>query len=420
MVTPPTVAGKRGLVRLDASATPEVLATASESHQDNGMATLSLAWTDHPPPAFTGGAVTVGNFDGVHRGHQALVTTARRGADRVDGPCVVVTFDPPPAALLYPRPEKAIPLTTYADRADLLHAAGADHVVTLKTDAGLLSLSPEAFFEDVLLGLFRAKAVIEGYNFRFGRGRGGDNATLRELCLKNALAFEEVSPLAVAGEVVSSSRVRTALLAGDVNTSTELLGRAYRIAGTVVTGAKRGRTIGFPTANLGDVPTLLPKEGVYAVRALTNGTSYAAAANIGPNPTFGDDARKIEVHLLDFGGDLYGTPLGVEFVARLRDTKPFAGVGELVEQLQSDIVAAKAILDPLRMRVEHILRTIAAPALDLDGSQIEVVEVVNGIASVRLGAVCASCPGSLSAVVAALEQELRRHVPEVEILEPIA
>jgi len=383
------------------------------------MATLSLTWTEHPPTEFTGGAVTVGNFDGVHRGHQALVAAARRWADRVGGPCVVVTFDPPPAALLHPRPDKAIPLTTYAERAELLHASGADHVVTLKTDAGLLSLSPEAFFEDVLLGLFRAKAVVEGYNFRFGRGRAGDTTTLRELCAKSGLAFEEVASLMVAGEAVSSSRVRTALNDGDVATATELLGRAYRIAGTVVSGARRGRTIGFPTANLDNVPTLLPKEGVYAVRAIVSGTGYPAAANIGPNPTFGDDARKIEVHLIDFNGDLYGTQLAVEFVARLRDTKSFANVDELVDQLHRDVSAAKAILDPLRLRVEHILRT-EATELGLDGSQLEVVEVVNGIATVRLGAVCASCSGNLHVIVAALEQELRRHVPEVEILEPIA
>jgi Fe-S cluster biogenesis protein NfuA len=198
-----------------------------------------------------------------------------------------------------------------------------------------------------------------------------------------------------------------------------LIGRPYRITGTVVTGARRGGTIGFPTANLGGVQTLLPKDGVYAVRAIVAGTTHPAAANVGPNPTFGEDARKIEVHLIDFTGDLYGSELAVEFVARLRDTRPFAGVNELVEQLRRDVLGAKAMLDPLRLRVERVLRA-EANALGLDGSQLEVVEVVNGIASVRLGAVCASCPGSISAVVAALEQELRRHVPEVEILEPIA
>jgi riboflavin kinase/FMN adenylyltransferase len=307
------------------------------------MAVLTLPWTEHPPPELTGGAVTVGNFDGVHRGHQELVAAARRWADRVSGPAVAVTFDPPPAALLHPRPDKAVPLTTLADRAALLRQAGADHVVTLRTDAGLLSLSPEAFFEDVMLGLFRARAVVEGYNFRFGRGRTGDTNTLRDLCARSGVAFEEVPPLVVGGEPVSSSRVRAALVAGDVGFAAELLGRPHRIAGTVGTGARRGRTIGFPTANLDGVPTLVPAVGVYAVRALLDGASHPAAANVGPNPTFGDDARKIEVHLIDFAGDLYGRALAVDFVARLRDTHPFAGAAELSEQLKRDIEAARSL-----------------------------------------------------------------------------
>ncbi|HET6574782.1 MAG TPA: bifunctional riboflavin kinase/FAD synthetase [Fimbriiglobus sp.] len=308
------------------------------------MAVISLNWTEHPPLAFTSGAVTVGNFDGVHRGHQELVAAARRWAERVNGPAVAVTFDPPPAALLHPRPEKAVPLTTLADRAALLVDAGADHVVTLRTDAGLLSLSPEAFVEDVLLRLFRANAVVEGYNFRFGRGRAGDTKTLRELCAGAGVGFEEVPPLVVDGEPVSSSRVRAALVAGDVALAVELLGRPYRIAGTVGTGARRGRTIGFPTANLDGVPTLVPAVGVYAVRATVDGASHPAAANVGPNPTFGDDARKIEVHLIDFAGDLYGQELAVEFVARLRDTRPFAGAAELREQLKRDIEEARTRL----------------------------------------------------------------------------
>jgi riboflavin kinase/FMN adenylyltransferase len=307
------------------------------------MAVLSLAWTEHPPPELTGGAVTVGNFDGVHRGHRELVAAARRWADRLGGPAVAVTFDPPPAALLYPRPDKAVPLTTLAVRSALLHAAGADHVVILKTDAGLLSLSPEAFFEDVLLGLFRARAVVEGYSFRFGRGRAGDVGTLRELCTRAGVAFEEVPPLVVGGEPVSSSRVRAALVAGDVARAAELLGRPYRISGTVAAGAKRGRTIGFPTANLEGVATLVPAVGVYAVRAAVGGATHPAAANVGPNPTFGDNARKIEVHLIDYAGDLYGAELTAEFVARLRDTRPFASAADLAQQLRHDVEAAKAL-----------------------------------------------------------------------------
>ena len=307
------------------------------------MATVYLDWHAYPPAEFGGGAVTVGNFDGVHRGHRALIAAAREQAEAVRGPVVAVTFDPPPHQILHPGSERP-PLTTVPQRAELLHAIGADHVVVLNTGPALLALSPEAFFEDVLARQLAAKAVVEGYNFQFGRGRAGTNDTLRTLCVAADLAFAEVPPFALNGEPVSSSRVRAALVSGDISQAAELLNRRYSIAGTVITGAKRGRTIGFPTANLGDVPTVLPGNGVYAVRATVDGRSWPAAANVGPNPTFGEDARKIEVHLLDFTGDVYGAMMEVEFVARLRDTRPFNGVNELVAQLKLDIEQANKAL----------------------------------------------------------------------------
>ena len=288
------------------------------------MPTLALHWMTHPPADFTGGAITVGNFDGVHRGHRELIACALAEATRVGGPAVVVTFDPPPLAVLVPSALKP-PLTTPDERNRLLLAAGCDRVVSLTTDAGLLSLEPEAFFEDVVLGLFRAKAIVEGFNFRFGRARSGDTAELKLLCGKHGVRFREVQPLLDGGEPVSSSRVRAAVGSGDVETAARLLGREYAITGTVEAGAKRGRTIGFPTANLGGVKTLVPGTGVYAVRAVVDGKSHAAAANVGPNPTFGEDARKIEVHLLDFSGDLYGREVSAAFMKKLRDTRPFAG-----------------------------------------------------------------------------------------------
>jgi riboflavin kinase/FMN adenylyltransferase len=226
----------------------------------------------------------------------------------------------------------------------LLHATGADHVVVLRTGPALLALAAEAFFEDVIARQLGARAVVEGFNFRFGRGRAGTNDTLRELCRATGLAFEEVPEFALGGEPVSSSRVRAALICGDVAGAAELLGRDYGISGTVIAGAKRGRTIGFPTANLGDVPTVLPGNGVYAVRAAVDGGTWPAAANVGPNPTFGEDARKIEVHLIGFGGDVYGRPMDIEFVSRLRETRPFGGVSELVAQLKQDIDRATDIL----------------------------------------------------------------------------
>lgn len=308
------------------------------------MATASLDWTTPAPPGFTGGAVTVGNFDGVHRGHQALVAAAGRQARELGGPAVAVTFDPPPFRVLFPAAPPRPPLTTLPDRAGLLHAAGADQVVVLQTTSDLLALTPEAFFREVVVKHLGAKAVVEGYNFRFGHDRAGDTAALRAMCEAAGVRFEEVPPLAVGGEPVSSSRVRAALVTGEVTTAAELLGRPYRIAGTVVTGAKRGRTIGFPTANLGDVPTVLPGNGVYAVRAVVNGTTWPAAANVGPNPTFGEDARKVEIHLIGFTGDVYGKPLAVEFVRKLRDTRPFADAADLAAQLRNDVDAARQLL----------------------------------------------------------------------------
>lgn len=307
------------------------------------MPTLALDWMTHPPADYTAGAITVGNFDGVHLGHRELIAGALAEAASFGGPAVVVTFDPPPLAVLVPSALKP-PLTTPSERNQLLLAAGCDRVVSLKTDAGLLALGPEAFFEDVVLGLFRAKAIVEGFNFRFGRARTGDTTELRRLCDKHGVRFREVQPLLDNGEAVSSSRIRTAVGSGDVEAATRLLGREYTITGTVETGAKRGRTIGFPTANLGGVRTLVPGTGVYAVRATVDGMTCAAAANVGTNPTFGEDARKIEVHLLDFRGDLYGCEMRVAFVKRLRDTRPFSGVVELVEQLKQDIEQARVLM----------------------------------------------------------------------------
>jgi riboflavin kinase/FMN adenylyltransferase len=307
------------------------------------MATASLDWLEYANPEFTGGAITIGNFDGVHRGHQALIARAKELAASVRGPVVVVTFDPPPHQVLYAGTERQ-PLTTVAERAELLHAVGADHVIVLRTSRELLALSPEAFFEDMIARQIGAKAIVEGYDFRFGRGRVGTNATLRELCANAQMEFAEVEAFTLNGEAVSSSRVRSAIVSGDVSRATELLNREYAIRGTVVTGAQRGRTIGFPTANLGDVQTVLPGNGVYAVRAILDGKEWPAAANIGPNPTFGEDARKIEVHLIGFAGDIYGATLRVQFVSRLRETKPFRNVDELVQQLRHDIAHATSVL----------------------------------------------------------------------------
>jgi riboflavin kinase/FMN adenylyltransferase len=306
------------------------------------MSVVSLELGQSAPPAVRGGFVAVGNFDGVHLGHASLIATARDIADP-GGPVVALTFNPHPLALL--SPERYMPpLTTMPERARVLQTIGVDHVAIMKTTHELLSLSPIEFFGGVLGQSLAARGVVEGFNFRFGRNREGSNQTLLGFCHDTGMKFREVSAFELDGKPVSSSRVRDAIVAGDVTAATTLLNRPYRITGTVVTGAKRGRTIGFPTANLEEVETLLPAVGVYAVRAMTTMGPFAGAANIGPNPTFGEDARKVEVHLLDFAGDLYGQSMSVDFVARLRDTQKFTSVLTLSEQMTRDVEQARRIL----------------------------------------------------------------------------
>lgn len=304
-----------------------------------------------PPASVCSGAVTIGNFDGVHRGHAALLAETRRLAQAVGGPAVAITFDPHPLQIL--RPEQFQPvLTTVADRAALLEAAGADHVIQLRTTAALLHLRAEEFFETVLRDHVAARAVIEGTNFGFGRDREGDVQTLARLCARAGMQLSIVPPVMHEGQPISSSRVRRALLQGAVGEATLLCGHPYFLRAKVGRGAGRGRTIGFPTANLEPLETLVPGDGVYAVRVHLGGEAWAGAANIGPNPTFAEQQRKIEVHLIGFAGDLVGQSLRVDFIAWLRGTRPFASVAALVEQLHQDIDQARRLVQRVQKEGE--------------------------------------------------------------------
>jgi riboflavin kinase/FMN adenylyltransferase len=304
------------------------------------MAVHTLDWDASPPGDCCGGAVAIGNFDGVHRGHAALLAELRRQADALSGPAVALTFEPHPLELL--RPGQAPPqLTTAEDRSRLLHELGIDHVLILRATHALLTLQAAAFFAEVIQKRLKARAMIEGANFGFGRGREGDVATLARLCAAAGIRLTVVPPVILDGIEVSSSRIRAALTAGQVRESAALLGRPYRLHGMVGSGQRRGQKLGFPTANLERMNQLVPGEGVYAVRVPHGGHIWPGAANIGPNPTFAETARKVEIHLIGFQGDLYEKPLAVDFVERLRDTKPFQSVAELIEQLRRDIEQAR-------------------------------------------------------------------------------
>ena len=295
---------------------------------------------DSIPAWFTCGAVAIGNFDGVHRGHARLIERLRQKASEVGGAATVFTFDPHPVVVL--RPEAAPPPLTWVERkAELLKDLGVDAVIAFPTDLALLRLSPREFFDRVVANSLGAKAVVEGPNFRFGHGRAGDIPLLREFCRQAGVALEVVEPMTDGDGTISSSRVRDRIRLGDVDTARQMLTQPYRVRGMVTHGARRGGSLGFPTANLEAVDTLLPGLGVYAGRACAAGRSWPAAINIGPNPTFGEHGSKFEVHLIGFDGSLYGQPLEVDFLSRLRDIHPFGSSEELTRQLQADVRAAR-------------------------------------------------------------------------------
>lgn len=297
---------------------------------------------EHLPPRLQGGAISIGNFDGVHRGHARIVERLLASAQRLGGPAVIFTFDPHPVRLL--RPEAVPPPLTWTDRkAELLAELGVDAVIAYPTDQALLALSPAEFFEKIVRTALAARAMIEGPNFYFGHRRAGDIGTLQALCEAAQMTLEVVEPLVESSELVSSSRVRELIHQGDVGAAAAMLTRPYRIRGLVTHGAGRGHTIGFATANIEGIDTLLPAQGVYAGRAHTASGVWPAAINIGPNPTFGEQALKVEVHLIDFADSLYGEPLEVDFLARLREIRPFASVDALKTQLASDVAQARKI-----------------------------------------------------------------------------
>ena len=288
-------------------------------------------------------AVAVGNFDGVHVGHAAIVGRLREAAERHRVPAVVLTFDPHPASIL--RPEQApLPLTTPARRAELLLALGVNAVCVQPADAALMALEAEAFYEGVLRGRFAARAVVEGQDFRFGARRRGDVAMLAALCGRDGVDLDVVPPVVIDGEAVSSSRIRTLVAAGRVAEAHTLMTAPYRLTGAVVVGARRGGTIGFPTANLAGIATLLPALGVYAAVAHVDGVAVPAAVHVGPNVTFGETSVSVEAHLIGFVGDLYGRPLDVDFLDRVRDTRLFSSVEDLKAQLADDVAAARRIV----------------------------------------------------------------------------
>jgi riboflavin kinase/FMN adenylyltransferase len=288
-----------------------------------------------------GSAVALGNFDGVHVGHQALFAEARRHA-----PPIALTFHPHPGKVL--QPELAPKLITLLPRKlELLEEYGLTATVVQPFNREY-ARTPATTFEESLLDVVGAKHLVVGSDFTYGVARSGTVATLREAAARRGAQVHVVSPITVDGVVASSSKVREYILEGRVSAAQRLLGRAFDLDGTVVPGAGRGRGIGFPTANVDTQNELRPAPGVYAIRVCIKGEPRGpwlpGAANIGVKPTFGGSVVTIEAHLLDFQGDLYGKELRVQFLERLRPEQRFGSVAELVGQIKRDVEAARTVI----------------------------------------------------------------------------
>lgn len=292
----------------------------------------------------TNPVLTMGNFDGVHRGHQALFKRVRQWAAQLNGQSVVLTFHPHPLEVLFPDKSLDI-ITSHERKLQLIAACGIDVTIVIPFTKELAQISAHDFVRTLLVDKIGIKAMVVGYDTRFGRNREGNILFLKEMGEKYGFEVEVVSELSVEDTIVSSTAVRQLLKQGDMQEAGRLMGRPYEVTGKVVTGRGRGgRLIGFPTANIrfrGQTP---PRPGVYVVEVELEGQRYGGAANLGYNPTFGDTPFTLEVHIFDFDRDIYGSTLRVYFLERLRDERRFAGIEELIQQITQDVACAREIL----------------------------------------------------------------------------
>lgn len=296
-----------------------------------------------PAPGRRGPVVAIGNFDGVHRGHQTLLANARERATARGVASAVLTFEPHPRAFFQPdRPFFRI--TPQAEKTRVLERVGVGAVHVRAFDAALAGMSPDAFVDELLVGALDASAVVVGYDFHFGKGRAGTPAVLTELCAARGIGCDVVPVVEEAGAPVSSSAIRAALSEGDVARANALLGYRWFVLGEVRHGDKRGRTLGYPTANMSLPEGCGLAHGIYAVRLSVDGAVRDGVASFGRRPTFDNGAPLLETFVFDFSGDLYGKTLGVELAGFIRGEARFDSAEALIAQMDRDSEAARAIL----------------------------------------------------------------------------
>ncbi|MDD2271464.1 MAG: bifunctional riboflavin kinase/FAD synthetase [Desulfuromonadaceae bacterium] len=296
--------------------------------------------------------VTIGNFDGVHRGHAEIFSHLRRKSCDRGLPSVVVTFEPHPLKVLAPESAPLL-ITTFEQKTALIEESGIDYLVVVPFSKEFSLLSARDFVLNILCTPLGMKHIIIGHDYAFGRGREGSFKTLVSLGALNGFTLEDLPPIGEEGVVFSSSLVRSAVAEGDMGAASRILGRYYRISGAVVHGREIGQTLGFPTANISTSNELLPPDGVYAVMAEVDGQIVKGACNIGFNPTFGGETRTIEVFLLDYSGLIYDHGIEVHFVQRLRSVQKFPDVAALKSAISRDVANARIILEKVNA---HYLR----------------------------------------------------------------
>ena len=292
---------------------------------------------------FTKSVITLGNFDGIHLGHQELVRMVIRRAAEIEGQSMVVTFRPHPLKVL--APEKCPPLISiYEEKIQIFEKLGIDVLVKIPFSLRFAEMTPREFVKDILCDLLGAKDIFVGYNYKFGRGREGTTQTLKQMGKEYGFIVHEVEQISLDGEVISSTKIRQFLKAGDVEHAAKLLGRPYAIAGIVIRGDSRGKTLGFPTANIASKHAIIPSDGVYAVKLLAREKCLSGVVNIGIRPTFDTRSLAIEVHVFDFNEDLYGEEITLYFIRKIREERKFDTAEALIGQIKKDISTARDIL----------------------------------------------------------------------------
>lgn len=288
--------------------------------------------------------VTIGNFDGIHLGHRLIIHKLVEEARREGCPAIVISFDPHPKMVIHPERRPFYLITPIEEKTRLLETLGVDAFLLIPFSLEYARTTAEEFIRGLLVERLRIQKIIIGHDTTFGRAMEGNEAFLREFGKRLGFGVEVMNAVRVGDTTVSSTRIREALLAGDVRLAASLLGRPYNLGGRVVPGYRRGVRLGFPTANIIPDKELVPARGVYAVRVILGGTRYQGALSIGINPTFTDQKRSIEVHILDFHEDIYDKTLDMFFIERLRDEIRFASPEELIAQIDRDIAQVREIL----------------------------------------------------------------------------